>query len=784
MPEAGFHYLTAAVQLEDNDSYYGLVSAPFVLQYVPPTCGPLPTGWTSAYIGTAGNSTGDACYNSGSQTFEVKGSGADIWNTSDQFRFVYQSLDCNGEIIARVNSLENTHIWAKSGIMIRESAAADAKHAMIVVTPSNGVSFQYRSTTGGSMAQQSTPGVAPKWLRLVRSGNIFSAFHSDDPTTKGWTSWGTIQISMSENVLIGLALTSHNNSVVNTSIFSHVTITKNCETPIPPSTDIWVETECAQLGSAWTKLNNINASRGEAITAPNGVGNNWGASENTEHHATVTFNAAQAGNYYMFVRANAPTGSDDSFWFKLNSGAWNAWISGIRVSNNYEWNLFATTVSLQQGANTLKIGFREDGIILDKIYFAPISTPPAGLGGTAPACNTNPNPNPTPVTTAWLEAECALYGSSWTQIEETSASEDKALASPNGSGDNYSPSESVNEQIRFNFEVSQAGTYYLYARIKAPSSSDDSYWVRVNEGVWTAWNSGISIHPTNYNWNRFGTALQLNAGINTVTFSRREDGAVLDKIYISMQDQRPVNEGNVATNCETSPEPLPTGTTFKLINAGTDQVYNEAISNNALINLNGMTEFNMMVTNLPSGSARVNFTILGGPLAGHTQSEGAAPFAIFGDLGADYYGRPAQAGNTHTIKVDILDANGAVLQSTTIAFSFTNSGGMTLSAPSGEIGSFSAQKTAPAVVHIVNMYPNALQTNRLQVDLSEKVSGNVIYLITDELGRVVFQAKKNLSSAQDALDLEMDVQSLKPGIYYLRIQGDSFVGEVKRLIKE
>ena len=38
----------------------------------------------------------------------VTGAGVDIWDTSDQFQFVYQTLDGDGEIVARVTSLQNT----------------------------------------------------------------------------------------------------------------------------------------------------------------------------------------------------------------------------------------------------------------------------------------------------------------------------------------------------------------------------------------------------------------------------------------------------------------------------------------------------------------------------------------------------------------------------------------------------------------------------------------------------------------------------------------------------
>ena len=40
-------------------------------------------------------------------TFTVVGGGADIWDTSDQFQFVYQPLQGDVEVIARVASLQH-----------------------------------------------------------------------------------------------------------------------------------------------------------------------------------------------------------------------------------------------------------------------------------------------------------------------------------------------------------------------------------------------------------------------------------------------------------------------------------------------------------------------------------------------------------------------------------------------------------------------------------------------------------------------------------------------------
>lgn len=182
----------------------------------------LPNPWLTQDIGPVGLE-GSASYSSG--VFTVTGSGADIWGTADAFRYAYQSAGGDCSIIARVDSLQNTNGWAKAGVMIRETTAADSKHAMTVVTPSNGLAFQWRAATAGSSANASVGGLtAPRWIRIVRSGNTFTSSYSSDGAT--WTQIGTPQtITMGTDLQIGICVTSHNNAALCGGVFSNVTAT-------------------------------------------------------------------------------------------------------------------------------------------------------------------------------------------------------------------------------------------------------------------------------------------------------------------------------------------------------------------------------------------------------------------------------------------------------------------------------------------------------------------------------------------------------------------------------
>ena len=166
-------------------------------------------------------------------TYTMTGSGTDIWDVSgigtgfhDEFHFAYKTLSGAGSIVARVESVENTNDWAKAGVMIRETLDADSVHAMIVVTPTQGVSFRRRNVTGDTSAADTTEGIsAPYWVKLTRdlSGN-FTTYHSTNGST--WVMQGTHDnISMGTNVYIGLAVTSTDAALTCQAVFSNVTIT-------------------------------------------------------------------------------------------------------------------------------------------------------------------------------------------------------------------------------------------------------------------------------------------------------------------------------------------------------------------------------------------------------------------------------------------------------------------------------------------------------------------------------------------------------------------------------
>jgi regulation of enolase protein 1 (concanavalin A-like superfamily) len=174
-------------------------------------------------VGTPGNAYAD--FDRG--VWYVNGAGEDIWGTRDAFHFVFRELHGDGVIEATVTAIRDTHFFAKAGLMIRESLAENSKHALVNVRPNGFWEQLTRAETGGfTVVSDGTGAGTPRRLRLVRKGEQIEAFISFGPYSPGydysWTSVGVVSLPMPHTVYVGLAVTSHDPSTLNTGTFESV----------------------------------------------------------------------------------------------------------------------------------------------------------------------------------------------------------------------------------------------------------------------------------------------------------------------------------------------------------------------------------------------------------------------------------------------------------------------------------------------------------------------------------------------------------------------------------
>ena len=186
-------------------------------------------------------------------TYTMTGGGTDIWGTADEFHYAFKMLTGPGSIVAQVLSVDDTDPWAKAGVMIRDTLDAGSKFAAVYITPGNGCRYQARSDTDISATSDTSVATAeqiaitaPYWVKLERdvAGN-FRGYYSDNGSSWRTMSWNPQSISMSSNVYVGLAVTSHNAALTCQVVFSNVTITGTVSQQWA-SQDIGIESNAAE----------------------------------------------------------------------------------------------------------------------------------------------------------------------------------------------------------------------------------------------------------------------------------------------------------------------------------------------------------------------------------------------------------------------------------------------------------------------------------------------------------------------------------------------------------
>jgi hypothetical protein len=151
----------------------------------------LPSGWKARNNGQV-TVAGSQSYASGTDTWTVSGGGLTTNSYDATFyrsgrKFVYQTVDGDGEIVARLTSVTGE---SQVGLMIADDEATGTDHIWIenngrVVSSSDLWDFHGRPSH--VVAAGTKP--ATVWLRLKRVGTVFTAYRSTSTSTTEPTTW-------------------------------------------------------------------------------------------------------------------------------------------------------------------------------------------------------------------------------------------------------------------------------------------------------------------------------------------------------------------------------------------------------------------------------------------------------------------------------------------------------------------------------------------------------------------------------------------------------------------
>ncbi len=210
-------------------------------------------GWFTADIADSGlpNTSAEITRNPGPpETYDmtIVGSGHDIWDAADDFRFVWREFSADESVVVECRLVEfnrATNDWAKAGVMFRTLAAQESPDVYLAIRPHSGnpgdhdVAWQWRDTFGanaawGGFGDTVENVMLPYWLRCVYQDGVVTGYYAPDMGGEpgDWIQAGQphpLNLEGSDTYLAGICVTSHDDNALVTAVFDNVRITGLCE---------------------------------------------------------------------------------------------------------------------------------------------------------------------------------------------------------------------------------------------------------------------------------------------------------------------------------------------------------------------------------------------------------------------------------------------------------------------------------------------------------------------------------------------------------------------------
>jgi hypothetical protein len=164
----------------------------------------------------------------------MKASGRDIYGMGDGFYFLALPLSGDVTVTARVVSgptkvADDEGGWEQGGPMIRESLDAEARMTILAVMRTNPLQYKRRmevaTTPDHTEADRGDNTRRPVWLRLVRKGDTFSSFYSDDGTTYKAVGDAVTISGFAKEAYVGLSFCGHKDGEYQTIVYDNFQIT-------------------------------------------------------------------------------------------------------------------------------------------------------------------------------------------------------------------------------------------------------------------------------------------------------------------------------------------------------------------------------------------------------------------------------------------------------------------------------------------------------------------------------------------------------------------------------
>ena len=169
---------------------------------------------------------GSAAFDPATGQYTITGSGTDIWGRADQFHFLWREISGDCTVRATAKFLTEGIAHRKAVIMLRKSTDADSAYVDLALHGEGTPFVQFRNTSGDTTntVDLVTEGPGVWKLKLVRQGTTVTFWAARDGAPL--RELGHTTSNVGSPVLLGLGVSSHSQTTINTVLFSDVTIEK------------------------------------------------------------------------------------------------------------------------------------------------------------------------------------------------------------------------------------------------------------------------------------------------------------------------------------------------------------------------------------------------------------------------------------------------------------------------------------------------------------------------------------------------------------------------------
>ncbi len=166
---------------------------------------------------------GSATYIPATGQYVISGAGYNVWADHDEFQYVYRKITGDFILYTRAEFLGTwVNYHRKVGWMVRKTLDGNSPQINAVEHGDGLTSLQWRPTTGAQTQEHKMKLTHADILQLERHGNQYimrAAIYGEPFMTD------TVTLDLGDDVYVGLFVGSHNSDVLETGVFSNVSIT-------------------------------------------------------------------------------------------------------------------------------------------------------------------------------------------------------------------------------------------------------------------------------------------------------------------------------------------------------------------------------------------------------------------------------------------------------------------------------------------------------------------------------------------------------------------------------